>query len=140
MGQPSAPSGDGYGSGDVGHDAFPTAHERGSSGAGDASAASGDRVAGGSGGGDRVSSSASGSGGGEHGEGGPHPPQGTPSDPARQPLAASGASGEERHPIAHFEPAPPLEGAGQPGAKPYVVWSSAPSGSTPHEPGRDEGS
>ncbi len=55
--------------------------------------------------------------------------------------AAHESSGEEHRPIAHFEPAPPLEGsAGRAGTKPYVVWSSAPSESAPHEPGPDEGS
>ncbi len=68
------------------------------------------------------------------------------SEPVQESLAASGASGDEHRPIAHFEPSPPLEGIsgrpggpGGPGGKPYVVWSSAPPEGTPHDPGRDEG-
>ncbi len=62
------------------------------------------------------------------------------SEPVQESLAASGASGDEHRPIAHFEPSPPLEGiSGHPGGKPYVVWSSAPSEGTPHDPGQDEG-
>lgn len=42
--------------------------------------------------------------------------------------------------MAHFEPAPSVESSAErPGGKPYVVWSSAPSESAPHEPGSDEG-
>lgn len=57
--------------------------------------------------------------------------------PDAAPFAASGG-GEAHRPVAHFEPAPPLEGAGRQG-KPYVVWSSAPSESARPEPGGDEG-
>ncbi len=47
----------------------------------------------------------------------------------------------EPRPIAHFEPAPPLEGPAGRTSKPYVVWSSAPSEPLPPDPaGRDEGS
>lgn len=67
------------------------------------------------------------------------PPRAT--EPHRESLAPSAPSDEEHRPVAHFEPAPPLEGAGsRAGAKPYVVWSSAPSGNAPHEPGHEEGS
>ncbi len=71
----------------------------------------------------------------------PPTPAAPPREAAHEPPAAVEAGGEEHRPLAHFEPAPPLEGsAGRPGAKPYVVWSSAPSESAPHEPGPDEGS
>jgi ribonuclease E len=56
------------------------------------------------------------------------------------PAAASGK--EPHHSVAHFEPAPPIEGSHRPG-QPYVVWSSAPSSggsSPPQESGGEEGS
>jgi ribonuclease E len=48
------------------------------------------------------------------------------------------AAGGDHHPIAHFEPTPPLEGPSGRQTKPYVVWSSAPSDAPPHDAGHEE--
>jgi ribonuclease E len=59
-----------------------------------------------------------------------------PAEPPREPVAAAAG---DHHPIAHFEPTPPLEGpSGRQGGKPYVVWSSAPSDAAPHNAGPEE--
>jgi len=51
-----------------------------------------------------------------------------------EPATAAG----EHHPIAHFEPSPPIEGATGRQSKPYVVWSSAPTDDAPHGGGGPE--
>src|SRR5690606_20736855 len=55
---------------------------------------------------------------------------------AAPPAEAKSGTGESRT-IAHFEPAPPMQGREQ--NKPYVVWSSAPSDkASASDSGRDE--
>jgi len=49
---------------------------------------------------------------------------------AREPHVVAAVS-PEPHSVAHFEPSPPVEGAGTRPAKPYVVWSSAPTEAAP---------
>jgi ribonuclease E len=61
------------------------------------------------------------------------------SRPEAPPPARPPASSDPR-PIAHFEPSASPEGSASPaGAKPYVVWSSAPAEGGSHEPPRDDG-
>lgn len=50
----------------------------------------------------------------------------TPPEP-REPREASPRHEDPAAPIAHFEPSPPAESHAPREAKPYVVWSSAPS-------------
>ncbi len=105
---------------------------------------------GGGGGGMREQGSAGAGGAPVEGNGAPEwrdaseqasPPPREPEIPAaahEQPEAAPGG-GESHRPVAHFEPAPPLEGSKGGQGKPYVVWSSTPPGTVPHESGGDDG-
>jgi ribonuclease E len=69
----------------------------------------------------------------------PREPSGPPREPESPVASQEQAPGRDSNrPVAHFEPAPPIEGAGRQ-SKPYVVWSSAPPSSPPHESGGDEG-
>jgi ribonuclease E len=60
----------------------------------------------------------------------PPPAESAPPPPRENPGAASAS---EQRPLAHFEPTPPIESASSASNKPYVVWSSAPSGTPPRD-------
>ena len=103
----------------------------------------------GGGGGNRESAFAGGNGGGARDEGASANAEGnaaaarepavphTPEPPAAHEPQSLPPAGSEHHSVAHFEPAPPLEGGTVRPSKPYVVWSSAPS-DAPHGPGSEE--